>query len=216
MAPSPARTAAFEILLRVETQQAYAAELLHSGRLTALSAADRGLCTELVMGVLRWRSLLDQRIAHFSFTPFRKLDLEVLTALRLGAYQIEFLERIPVRAAINESVELVKLSRKQSAAPLANAVLRKIPKSSSEERARRRQGSAAADPIMNEELAAASLAGSLAHPPWLVERWMERYGAVKAAAICVGDQRTPATTLRLRPAHSASAQCASGQDSAAA
>src|SRR6266542_3339539 len=112
---SPARLVPFEILLRIETQGAYSSELLHSDRITELSPADRGLCMELVMGVLRWRSRLDADIARFSFTPFRKLDLEVVTALRLGAYQLEFLERVPARAAINESVELVKHARKASA-----------------------------------------------------------------------------------------------------
>jgi 16S rRNA (cytosine967-C5)-methyltransferase len=213
MALSPARVAAFEILLRVEKQQAYAAELLHSERLTALSTADRSLCTELVMGVLRWRLLLDQHIARFSFTPFRKLDLEVLSALRLGAYQIEFLERVPARAAINESVELVKHARKHSAAPLANAVLRKLPQTSAEERARRHRGDAWLDSRGKEEFAAAALAHDLAHPQWLVERWMERYGPARAAAICACDQQVPATTVRLRPA-AASPQTAGGKGGA--
>ena len=114
MSISPARLVACEILLKIETQDAYSSELLHSERVTGLSAQDRGLCMEIVMGVLRWRSRLDADIARFSFTPFRKLDVEVLTALRIGAYQIQFLERVPVRAAINESVELVKHSRKAS------------------------------------------------------------------------------------------------------
>ncbi|HKR96836.1 MAG TPA: transcription antitermination factor NusB, partial [Candidatus Angelobacter sp.] len=84
MPVSPARKAAFAILVRIESESAFADELLHSGLLDTLSPLDRNLATEIVMGVLRWRSVLDQSIAHFSFTPFRKLDLEVLTALRMG------------------------------------------------------------------------------------------------------------------------------------
>ena len=61
---SPARSAAFDILLRVEHRDAYASELLHSGRWEQLSTADRALATELVMGVLRWRSRLDEAIAQ--------------------------------------------------------------------------------------------------------------------------------------------------------
>src|SRR5438309_10932009 len=100
MPVSPARVVAFEILLRIETTGAYAPELLHSPRvaklsLAELSEADHALLTELVMGVLRWRSLLDLEIANHSSQPFQKLDREVLTALRLGAYQIQFLDRIP-------------------------------------------------------------------------------------------------------------------------
>src|SRR5512135_383071 len=113
---SAARAAAFDILLRVEQRQAYADELLHSRRLDALAPADRALCTEIVMGALRWQSRLDDDIA--AHTRIARLDVEVLIALRLAAYQIAFLERIPARAAVNESVELVKRARKRSATAL--------------------------------------------------------------------------------------------------
>jgi len=183
VAVSPARTAAFKILVRVESESAYADELLHSGLLDTLSPLDRNLATEIVMGVLRWRSVLDQSIAHFSFTPFRKLDLEVLTALRMGAYQKLFLSKIPSHAVVNETVELVKQSRKTSAAGLANAVMRKI-----------KQG-AAPNPADAKDVN--DLAGSLAHPKWLVERWIKNFGADKAKLICEYDQRIPQTALRL-------------------
>jgi len=78
------------------------------------------------MGVLRWRSVLDAQICESSAQSISKLDLEVLTALRLAVYQLRWLTRIPARAAINESVELVKRARKRSAAPFVNAVLRKL------------------------------------------------------------------------------------------
>src|ERR1041385_1693016 len=126
MAVSPARHAAFTVLLRVERESAFAVELLHSSLLDNLSPADRSLATEIVMGVLRWRLALDQVIARLSFTPFRKLDLEVLTALRIGVYQKQFLSKVPAHAAVNETVELVKLSKKMSAAGLVNAVMRKV------------------------------------------------------------------------------------------
>lgn len=126
MSISPARAAAFDVLLRIEQQDAYASELLHSSQYAKLSAADHGLATELVMGVLRWRSVLDQEISHFSAKQVAKLDREVLTALRLAVYQLMFLDRVPERAAVHESVELVKRGRKGSAVPFANAVLRKL------------------------------------------------------------------------------------------
>ena len=125
-AVSPARAAAFDILLRVERESSYASELLHSRTYERLTAVDHSLTTELVMGVLRWRSLLDSEIATSSAQPLSKLDLEILTALRLAVYQLRWLSRIPARAAINESVELVKRARKRSAAPFVNAVLRKL------------------------------------------------------------------------------------------
>lgn len=126
MPVSAARASAFDILLRVEQQDAYASELLHSNRLDRLSVADRALTTEIVMGVLRWRSRLDQALAAQSSRSLDKLDAQVLTALRIAAYQILYLSRVPARAAINESVDLVKRARKVSAAPFANAVLRKL------------------------------------------------------------------------------------------
>src|SRR5271169_378107 len=92
---SAARLAAFEILLRVQEHGAYASELLHSERLASLSAADRGLCTELVMGTLRWQSALDDDIQSVSSQKLNRIDVEVLVALRLGAYQLRFLDRIP-------------------------------------------------------------------------------------------------------------------------
>ncbi len=88
MPVSPARAAAFDILLRIEREDAYASELLHSTQYVNLSSADHALTTELVMGVLRWRSLLDRRIAEASSQKLEKLDTEVLTALRLGIYQM--------------------------------------------------------------------------------------------------------------------------------
>src|ERR1700687_3066560 len=133
MAVSPARSTAFEILLRVEREAAYASELLHSERLAKLSSRDHGLATELVMGVLRWQPLLDQRLAAASSQKLDRLDGEVLAALRLGVYQLQFLSRVPAHAAIFESVELVKAARKRSAAPFVNAVLRTIAGAGAEE-----------------------------------------------------------------------------------
>ena len=78
MAVSPARAAAFDILLRVEQQDAYASELLHSPRFAKLSPQDHGLTTELVMGVLRWRSLLDTEISSASSQKLEKLDIELV------------------------------------------------------------------------------------------------------------------------------------------
>jgi 16S rRNA (cytosine967-C5)-methyltransferase len=188
MSISPARSAAFDVLLRVE-QGAYAVELLHSERLAALAAADRGLCTEIVMGVERWRSRLDQAVAAHLNSPISKLDREVLLAMRIAAYQLVFLERVPAHAAINESVELVKRAKKRSAAGLVNAVLRKLAKEES-------TGSMGGK---KEPSTAKDVAKAFAHPEWLVERWVANYGLHAARAICEFDQQVPETVLRLRP-----------------
>jgi 16S rRNA (cytosine967-C5)-methyltransferase len=174
MSVSPARAVAFDLLLEMERKQSFAVDLLHSSRTEALSSRDAALCTQLVMGVLRWQSALDAEIASVAN---KNLDLEVRLALRLAVYQLRHLDRVPQRSAVNESVELVKRARKRSAAPLVNAVLRKL---------------AAAEPVKS-----GSMAEQYAHPEWLAQRWVEQYGAAAAEAICRFDQQTPETTLRL-------------------
>jgi len=189
---SPARAAAFDILLRVERDSSYAAELLHSAAYEALSPADHGLATELVMGVLRWRSNLDAEIAQASSQAVSKLDLEVLTALRLALYQLRKHSRIPPRAAIHESVELVKRARKRSAAPFVNAVLRRLAAAAPSQR------SSAPHEQNADSASTESLAHAFAHPAWLVERWVRDYGLAAARHICEYDQSVPATAIRLR------------------
>ena len=183
---SPARAAAFEILMRVEHEDAFASELLHSKRFERLSTADHGLATELVFGVLRWLSRLDAAIASASSQPIAKLDAEVLNSLRIGVYQLGWLERVPARAAINESVELVKAARKRSATGFVNAVLRKL----AADRGWRNRPHEATTP--------AALAEAFAHPMWLVERWIKEFGTDNARKICEYDQQTPVTAIRLR------------------
>jgi 16S rRNA (cytosine967-C5)-methyltransferase len=187
MPVSPARAAAFEILLRVEREDSYAAELLHSAPLAKLSDRDHGLATELVMGVLRWQSLLDQRLADASSQKIKRLDGEVLAALRLGVYQLQFLSRVPARAAIFESVELVKAARKRSAASFVNAVLRKIAQDRAEDIFKK----------IGRSPDAITLAQNAAHPPWLVARWAEHYGLEAARQICASDQAVPATAIHI-------------------
>lgn len=189
MPVSPARAAAFDILLRVERESSYASELLHSTAYERLTPGDHGLATELVMGVLRWRSRLDDEIAAASSQPLLKLDLEILIALRLALYQFRCLDRIPARAALHESVELVKRARKRSAAPFTNAVLRKLSANVT------RWIEPASEAGLTTPQA---LARALAHPLWLVNRWMEKYSPPSTQQICRHNQFIPATAIRLR------------------
>lgn len=186
MAVSPARSVAFEILLRVERDDSYASELLHSDSLAKLSSRDHGLATELVMGVLRWQSLLDERLGAASSQKLERLDGEVLAALRLGVYQLQFLTRVPARAAIFESVELVKAARKRSAGSFVNAVLRKLAKPPED---------IFAEIAKAPDLAA--LARNAAHPAWLVARWVRQFGFEAARAICGHDQAVPDASVSL-------------------
>ena len=189
MPASPARVAAFEVLLQVQTQRAYASELLHSKRLDPLSVQDRALCMQLVMGVLRWQSRLDGMLAEAGVEKlqFSKFDPEVLIALRLAIYQLHYLGRIPVSAAVNDSVELVKRARKRSATGLVNALLRKVanhPKTKN-------------DALPND---AKAIAEEYAHPFWLVERWVKQFGLAPALQICKHNQELPPVSLRVHPA----------------
>src|SRR5919197_2754061 len=166
---SPARRAASEILRRVEEEGAFAAPLL-AGLSEGLSAEDRSLCYELVLGVLRRRLWLDRLLEHFAGRRSEKLDAPVRRALRLGLYQLRFLTRIPARAAVNQSVNLVHAARLRSAAPFVNAVLRRA--------AREPDYDPAAD--ISDPLE--RIAVETSHPVWLVRRWAAAFGADEAAA----------------------------------
>src|SRR5262249_20376834 len=102
---SPARSLAFEILLAVE-RGGFASDLL-AARSAPLDSRDAGLASQIVLGVLRYRAQLDYLIEHYSGKPAGRLDLEVRLALRMGIYQLRYLERVPAHAAVSESVQLV-------------------------------------------------------------------------------------------------------------
>src|SRR5262252_9879200 len=114
---SAARSAAFNILSRVEKENAYASVLIASLP-EDLSREDRSLTQEIVLGVLRWQLALDALIERYSGRSIKRLDIAVLIALRMGLYQLRNLTRVPQSAAVNESVKLVKRARITSAAPI--------------------------------------------------------------------------------------------------
>ncbi len=186
MAIAPARSVAFDVLLRVQTGSAYAAEIIHASgsAFQRLSDLDRALCTQLVMGVLRWQGRLDDAIAEHTRTA--RLDDEILIALRLGAFQLGFMDRIPASAAVNDSVELVKRARKRSATSLVNAVLRKLANDAGK-----------LLPGAGPYRSTAEIAANLAHPEWLVKSWANAFGAETAEVICRHNQSLPPVALRL-------------------
>lgn len=165
------------------TRDSYAAELLHSILLEHVSPADRALATELVMGALRWQQKLDELLQAAGGKSIARFDDEVKVALRLGTYQLLFLDRIPARAAVNESVELVKRHGKHSAGALVNAILRKVSQTPKAD-------------VPHRENSAVDLAREYAHPVWLVRRWIENYGPKVASNICAYDQQRPVRTFR--------------------
>ncbi len=188
---SPARKVAASILLQLEQRSTHADELLRSPRVDALSLADRHLATTLVMGVVRWRILLDARVELLLTRPAAKLDPEIRIALRLAAFQILFLERIPVHAAINESVALAKIAGHRFAAGMVNAVLRKLVQ----------QHESVAIPGL--PATPGDLAAAYAHPVWIVERWVARFGFDQAKLLCQHGQQQPEIALRIPDADQA-------------
>ncbi len=181
---SPARTTAFAILMDIERGRDHSDNLLRGQEVSVLSPADRNLATALALGVLRWQIRLDYHIRPLLNRPNAKLDSEVLIALRLGAFQILFLDRIPAHAAIDESVELTKQSGHRFASAMVNAVLRKL-----------LNGSTVRSNFSEESPDALALAQ--AHPAWIVERWAGIYGIERARVICSRGQMQPALSVRL-------------------
>src|SRR5271157_5125230 len=207
MPVSLARSTAYRILRRVDSASSLAVELLQSEEVSALREVDRALVTELVMGVLRWRGELDFQIERLSGKRLRTFDPEVVTVLRLGLYQIGFLEKIPVSAAVNEAVELVKQARKRSAAGLVNAVLRKAERVGGRPTRRpgRRGGMAAEAEGASQPEGSDSSASSAglveracrATPEWLLDRWTRQFGSDTAKGLAVASVSVPPTTLRV-------------------
>jgi 16S rRNA (cytosine967-C5)-methyltransferase len=180
---SPARLAAFNILKQVESG-AFSSILLAAEE-PHLRPADKALCHELVLGVLRWQLRLDKILEHFSERSVESLDQGVRIALRLGLYQLRYLTRIPASAAVNESVSLVRAARLSSATAFVNAVLRRA--------TREREYDPAAevsDPLER-------IAIQTSHPVWLIDRWVQSFGLDHAESFATANNMMPPTAFRV-------------------
>jgi len=181
-----ARSLARAVLERVETGGAYANRALAAAldRAQALGAEDRGLATELVYGVLRRRGRIDRALQAFATSGLDRLDARVLIALRLGAYQILFLDRVPAYAAVDDAVGACKLIAGRGVAGFANALLRRLA----------REGEpalpdAAADP-------AGHLVAAAGVPPWLAQLMLAELPAADALAFAGSIADAAPVTLR--------------------
>jgi len=182
---SAPRNAAFHTLLRIEKERSYADILInHELQSGALNGPDRGLYTELVYGTLRKQGTLDHIIGRFSKTPPARLERAVILLLRLGLYQMFFLDRVPVSAAVNETVNLAK-QYAAKAAGFINAVLRSAD--------RGRDSISYPDPGKEP---AAFLAASHSHPLWIVEGWLQQLGFAEAAELAAALSAPPPFTIR--------------------
>jgi 16S rRNA (cytosine967-C5)-methyltransferase len=168
-----ARMAAFHALHAISAGEVDLGEALGRFRDPLSDVRDRALATELVTGVLRWRAALDYQLSQRAKTPLARMDPPVLDSLRLGAYQVMHLERVPVSAAVDDSVELVKRAGVASARTFVNGVLRRL--------ARERGALTWPErPASGADADLTALASYFAvvhsHPEWLVARWISRLG----------------------------------------
>ncbi len=181
---SQARYEALHILIRVERDRAFADIALdHALERARLDPRDAALCTEIVYGTLRWRRHLDWRLAPHLNRPLAKLDPWVRALLRLTAYQLLFLDRVPRWAAVDEAVSVARLkSRVPGPAEFVNAVLRSFTRAPAPPRL-------PADPVE-----AAGIRWSF--PDWMAARWITRYGPDEAERLMAALNERPPVTIR--------------------
>ncbi|HLK12623.1 MAG TPA: 16S rRNA (cytosine(967)-C(5))-methyltransferase RsmB [Candidatus Binatia bacterium] len=190
------RAIAHAVLVRVETTEAFADALL-ARRLAdaALAPPDQALATRLVYGTLAWQGRLDHHLARLVHAPLASLDPPVRAALRLGLYQLLFLDRVPAHAAVDASVRLA--GRRRGAAGLVNAVLRRAA----------RAGRAGLGLPPRRDLLE-RLAVEWSHPRWLVERWAAEFGVEPLAALLAADNEPGSVAVRANPARTTRAALA--------
>ena len=181
-----ARDAAARVLFEVREKGAYAnVSLAQELRRAGLNDIDRRFCTELVYGTVKAGDTVDWILKRYISRPLKKIDPMICAILRLGIYQLFFLERVPSSAACNESVELAKKYGNAGAVKFVNAVLR----------------SAAREPEKAEfpkgkGHATEYLALSACHPQWLVKHWIKRFGYEETARLCAFNNQEPVLSLR--------------------
>jgi 16S rRNA (cytosine967-C5)-methyltransferase len=184
MTVAPARRAAFSVVRRVLEEKAYADRALRSA-VSGLDERDRALAQRLAYGTVQRARTLDHVIEWLGRRPVRKLDAPVLAALRLGAYQLGFVDGVPRYAAVNESVELVRGAGLARAVPFANAVLRRV--------------ADGIGPLLASlgEGTPADAALKHSYPDWVAETWWRDLGADGARACMRTQNEPPETALRL-------------------
>jgi len=184
----PVRMLAWKILQEIERSSSFADLALDQAFFQSpdLRPLDRAMISEMVMGILRWRGRLDAHLQQALKSQDRKVDPRVLQLLRLGAYQILIMDRVPESAAVNESVRLAKaLFKNQNIAGFVNALLRSVIRNKN----RDFFPSLAESPVDH-------IVQSFSHPPWLVKRWVKEFGPEVALRICAANNQKPPFTIR--------------------
>jgi 16S rRNA (cytosine967-C5)-methyltransferase len=195
---APARMAAFDALRAWESSAALdLPAALAAARGRVRDPRDQALLTELVAGTVRMRAALDYQVGLRLSRALDRLDPAVLTALRLGAYQVLFVSRLPAPAVVNDAVSLTRRAGKTSAAALVNAVLRAL--------ARERDALTWPDaPLVT------ALSVRYSHPEWLVARWLARSGEAATRAWLEFDNQPPRLCLAVNRARATREALAAG------
>lgn len=189
---APARRAAYDVLRAVNSGAADLPHALSRARARLDDDRDRALAGEIAAGTLRWQGAFDHVISTFGNRSIARFDPEVVDILRSAMFQLLHLDRVPASAAVNDAVQLTRAAGKKSAAPLVNALLRRV----SRERGRLPLPPRPSSPA-DRRAALDYLSIALSHPRWLAERWLDRHG-FDAAESWLRFNNTPAPlTLRV-------------------
>lgn len=168
---APARLAAYDVLMAISAGRSDLPTALAAARKSLPDERDRALTAEIATGVQRWRATLDHLIVTFSKREIHRLDPEVVEILRLSAYQLLHLTRVPASAVVDDAVKMVKRTGQRSATGFVNAVLRTL----SRKRASLPLPPRPANPD-DRDAALDFLSITLSHPRWLAARWYDRVG----------------------------------------
>lgn len=152
----------------------------------SLDSRDTGLTTELLYGTVRMYGFLDYYINQISNRSIERLDVEVRNILRLGAYQILLLDRIPNSAAVNESVKLAPAKKRKVIGGFINGVLRNLIR----QQAKIKLPDIDQDPVNH-------ISTKYSHPQWMVKRWLKRYGVEDTITFCAINNETPQIAIRV-------------------
>ena len=183
------RELALNILYKVEYGEGYAnIEIDKEFNKTDLSSADKALASEIVYGVLTWKLTIDEIIKMYSSIRLKKISPWILNTLRIGIYQIVFLDRIPESAAVNESVKLAKKYGHEASARFVNAILRKIEKNEMDK---------LLDYISRKALLEDEIISIItSHPLWLVDELLKQYDKKFVTELLNANNIKPEITIR--------------------
>jgi 16S rRNA (cytosine967-C5)-methyltransferase len=183
-----ARTKALEVLTRWEKRGSPMDPLFDAMVMQdpLITDRDKAFVREVVYGVLRWQGRLDWIISAYSRIKPLRMERAVITVLRMGAYQLLFMDRVPSRAAVDESVKLTKGMKKRDAAPFVNGILRGI----AEGRKEVSYPNLQTNPLDH-------ISTLYSHPLWMVRRWVDQWGIEETIALCQANNQIPPFTVRV-------------------